>query len=248
MDEIEAARREIDELTEEGADAIIAIVHLGVEVDVPCDSTALANAMTGEYSGKLDVIIAGHSHTAAAKKVNGILIAQTGNGLVNLGKITLRFGENGGLDTADAVLAHEEVVAITAPDAEVEAEIEAITSGMMGLLTVPVVQSSTTLWGGTIDGVAEAYVVETNPGSFAADAYRNATEQFIAQAPGMEEYHGLPVIGVENGGSGHAVLAELPLIGEIGGELETYLIRQANDAVLPHQNIRGLIIPAGDES
>ena len=367
MDEIEAAKREIDELTEEGADVIVAIVHLGVEVDVPCDSAALANAMTGEYSGKLDVIIDGHSHTVASDRVNDILIMQTGTGLVNLGKITLRFGEDGKLDVAEGVvLSHEEVVAMTAPDAEVEAEIEAITSGMMGLLTVPVAQSNTTLWGGTIDGVAEARVVETNLGSFSADAYRDAAEQFIAQAPGMEEYQGLPVIGVENGGgiraslpagtvtkgdlvsvfpfsntlmikqitpailfatlessvsqisgqdaqtgllsananggflqvsgicftydptapagekvlevlleadgtrldrtdtetklmlvsnnfimsggSGHAALAELSLIGEIGGELETveaYLIRQANGALLPHQTIRGRIIPAG---
>jgi len=206
--EIEAAKREIDELTAEGADAIIAIAHLGEYDNVPCDSAALALAMDGAYSGRLDAIIDGHSHTIESESVNDVYIIQTGTGLVNLGKLTLRFGDDDILDAVEGeLLSHEDVVAMVEPDPEVAAEIEGITAGMMELLRVPVAQSETAFWGGTIDGVAEARVVETNFGSFAADAYRDAALQFIAHAPDMDEYQGLPVIGAENGGG---IRASLP--------------------------------------
>lgn len=137
--EIEAAKREIDELTAEGADAIIAIAHLGEYDNVPCDSAALALAMDGAYSGRLDAIIDGHSHTIESESVNDIYIIQTGTGLVNLGKLTLRFGDDDILDGVEGeLLSHEDVVGMVEPDPEVAAEIEGITAGMMELLRVPV--------------------------------------------------------------------------------------------------------------
>ena len=90
-DEIEAAKSEIDELEEAGCDVIIAVAHLGEYTNVPCDSAALANAMTGEYQGDLDIIIDGHSHTKEDKVVNDVHIVQTGTGLTELGRITLNF-------------------------------------------------------------------------------------------------------------------------------------------------------------
>lgn len=206
--EIEAAKREIDELTAEGADAIIAIAHLGEYTNVSCDSAKLAESMTGDYSGKLDVIIDGHSHTEENKEVNNILIMQTGTGLANLGKITLDFGDDNVLDAVSGeLLTYEEVMSQAEPDPDVAAKIEAVSSGMADLLSEPLADSETTLWGGTVDGVAEPRVVETNLGSFAADAFRDAAERFLAQAAGMEEYRDLPVIGVENGGG---IRASLP--------------------------------------
>src|SRR5699024_9328325 len=75
--------------------------------DAPCTSIALADAMTGEYQDKLDVIIDGHSHTVENREQNGILIAQTGSGMTGVGKLTLTV-------SADEVEATEEL--LTAAD------------------------------------------------------------------------------------------------------------------------------------
>ena len=74
LDEAETAKREIDELNAEGADVIIAVCHMG-NMDAPCTSLDLANAMTGEYQGELDAIIDGHSHTVENTVENDVLIA-----------------------------------------------------------------------------------------------------------------------------------------------------------------------------
>jgi len=236
-DEIETAKAEIDALTAEGADAIIAIAHVGEYTNVPCDSAKLAEAMTGEYGGRLDAIIDGHSHTEETELINGVLVMQTGTGLTNLGKITLEFGDDGALSTIGGeLLTYEEIMEQVEPDPDVTGMIEQTTAEMMGLLSEPVAQSETTLWGGTVDGVAEARVVETNLGSFAADAYRDAAERFIEQAAGMEAYRGLPVIGAENGGG---VRASLPNGVVTKGDLinvfplaNTLIIKEITPAIL----------------
>ena len=78
----------------------MALAHLGEHDTVPCTSKALATALTGEYQGKLDVIIDGHSHTKeGAPPVNDVLIQQTGTGLTDLGKVELRFSGDGKSDS-----------------------------------------------------------------------------------------------------------------------------------------------------
>ena len=53
--EIEAAKAEITHLEEAGADVVIAVTHMGDETGgAPCTSEDLAEAMTGEYAGRLD--------------------------------------------------------------------------------------------------------------------------------------------------------------------------------------------------
>jgi len=212
-DELETAKEEIDALEAAGADVVIAIAHVG-EYDniVPWTSAELAAALTGEYAGRLDAIIDGHSHTVENEFVNGTLIVQTGTGLTNLGKITLDFGSDDVLDgITGEVLSAEEVAAAVEPAADVTKKLETTTASMMALLAQPLGESETTLWGGTVGGVAEARFVETNLGSFAADAYREAGERFIKQAAGMEDYQGLPVIGAENGGGLRASIPAGPV-------------------------------------
>ena len=86
-DEAETAKAEIAHLEDEGADVIIAICHMG-NMDASCTSTDLANAMTGEYQDKIDVIIDGHSHTVENEETNGILIVQTGSGMAGIGTVS----------------------------------------------------------------------------------------------------------------------------------------------------------------
>ncbi len=83
-DEVETAKKEINELEAEDVDVIIAVCHLG-NTDASCTSVDLAEAMTGEYQDKIDVIIDGHSHTVENDETNGILIVQTGSGMTGSG-------------------------------------------------------------------------------------------------------------------------------------------------------------------
>lgn len=50
--------------------------------------------MTGEYQGKLNAIIDGHSHTIENTVQNDILIVQTGYGMSSIGKLTIISNEN----------------------------------------------------------------------------------------------------------------------------------------------------------
>ena len=73
--EIECAKREIAALENAGAELIVGLCHLG-EQGVPCTSAELAAALTGDYQGRLDVILDGHNHRLENDVVNGVLIAR----------------------------------------------------------------------------------------------------------------------------------------------------------------------------
>ena len=198
-DEIEAAKSEIDELEEAGCDVIIAVAHLGEYTTVPCDSAALANAMTGEYQGDLDIIIDGHSHTKEDKVVNDVHIVQTGTGLTELGRITLDFSSDDTLTIEVNPISYEDAQAIT-PDSDISGKIDEINTSQQAMLAEEIGSVTNSMWGGYINYIAEARIVETNLGDFTADAFRDAAQNFIADAEGMADYQDLPVIGVENGG------------------------------------------------
>ncbi len=193
-DEIETAKTEINHLEEEGADVIVAMCHMG-NMDASCTSADLADAMTGEYQDKIDVIIDGHSHTVENEETNGILIVQTGSGMAGIGKLTLEV-------RGDEVSASEELLGPTdladiVPDAAVAERLKQIESSQSDLLGETVGTTETTLWAGQVGVVALTRLVETNYGNFTADAFRSAAETYL-QTLGTDT--DLPVIAVENGG------------------------------------------------
>lgn len=193
-DEIETAKTEINHLEEEGADVIVAMCHMG-NMDASCTSADLADAMTGEYQDKIDVIIDGHSHTVENEETNGILIVQTGSGMAGIGKLTLEV-------RGDEVSASEELLgpadlADIVPDAAVAERLKQIESSQSDLLGETVGTTETTLWAGQVGVVALTRLVETNYGDFTADAFRSAAETYL-QTLGTDT--DLPVIAVENGG------------------------------------------------
>ena len=194
-DEVETAKQEIDELEAAGADVIIGVCHLG-NGDVSCTSVALAEAMTGEYQGKLDVIIDGHSHTTENEETNGVLIVQTGAGMAGVGKLTVTL-DAGEVTASEELLTFERFSAVT-PDAEVASRLAEIQASQTELLTQTAGSTETTLWAGQIGVVAITRLVETNYGDFAADAFRDAGETFLQTVGGGDAE--LPVIAVENGG------------------------------------------------
>lgn len=193
-DEIETAKTEINHLKEEGADVIVAMCHMG-NMDASCTSADLADAMTGEYQDKINIIIDGHSHTVENEETNGILIVQTGSGMAGIGKLTLEV-------RGDEVSASEELLgpadlADIVPDAAVAERLKQIESSQSDLLGETVGTTETTLWAGQVGVVALTRLVETNYGDFTADAFRSAAETYL-QTLGTDT--DLPVIAVENGG------------------------------------------------
>lgn len=196
-DEIETAKKEIQELEAEGADAIVAVCHLGdSEAASACTSEDLAEAMTGEYQGKIDAIIDGHSHTVENKEVNDILIAQTGTGMAGIGKLTLTVrGDE--VTASETLLGPGDLTNVT-PDSAVAEQLAQIQASQEELLGETLGSTETTLWAGQIGVVAITRLVETNYGDFTADAFRNAGETFMRTAGGEDA--DLPVIAAENGG------------------------------------------------
>ncbi|HIQ72826.1 MAG TPA: bifunctional metallophosphatase/5'-nucleotidase [Candidatus Cottocaccamicrobium excrementipullorum] len=193
-DEIETAKNEIDHLESEGADVIIAICHMG-DMDASCTSVDLANALTGEYQDKLDVLIDGHSHTIENEETNGVLIVQTGSGMTGVGKLTLTVSGDE-VSAEEQLLTPQDLTDIT-PDAAVAEQLTQIQDTQAELLNESVGTSETTLWAGQIGVVAVTRLVETNYGDFTADAFRAAAESYV-QTLGTDT--DLPIIAVENGG------------------------------------------------
>ena len=193
-DEIETAKNEIDHLESEGADVIIAICHMG-DMDASCTSVDLANALTGEYQDKLDVLIDGHSHTIENEETNGVLIVQTGSGMTGVGKLTLTVSGDE-VSAEEQLLTPQDLTDIT-PDAAVAEQLTQIQDTQAELLNESVGTSETTLWAGQIGVVAVTRLVETNYGDFTADAFRAAAESYV-QPLGTDT--DLPIIAVEDGG------------------------------------------------
>lgn len=193
--EVETAQKEIDELETAGADAIIAVCHLG-NTDASCTSEDLADAMTGTYQDKIDVIIDAHSHTVENGETNGILIVQTGSNMAGVGKLTLEVGGNEVKATED--LLDSKALASVSPDTAVTAKLSEIQASQAELLNKKLGSTETTLWGGSIGIVAIARVVETNFGNLVADSFRDATQTFMQTVGGEDA--SLPIIAAENGG------------------------------------------------
>ena len=200
-DEAETAKAEIAHLEDEGADVIIAICHMG-NMDASCTSTDLANAMTGEYQDKIDVIIDGHSHTVENEETNGILIVQTGSGMAGIGKLTLEIRGNE-VSASEELLGPSDLADVV-PDAAVAEQLAQIESSQSELLRETVVKTDTTLWSGQVGVVAVTRLVETNYGDLTADAFRSAAKTYL-QTLGTDT--SLPVIAVENGGGIRAMSA-----------------------------------------
>lgn len=200
-DEAETAKAEIAHLEDEGADVIIAICHMG-NMDASCTSTDLANAMTGEYQDKIDVIIDGHSHTVENEETNGILIVQTGSGMAGIGKLTLEIRGNE-VSASEELLGPSDLADVV-PDAAVAEQLAQIESSQSELLRETVGKTDTTLWAGQVGVVAVTRLVETNYGDLTADAFRSAAKTYL-QILGTDT--SLPVIAVENGGGIRAMSA-----------------------------------------
>ncbi len=88
----ENVQKNVDECRKKGADFVVVLSHLGmdVEADTPYTSLELIENTSG-----IDVVLDGHSHTEAAcwirqnKKGEDVLVSSTGTKLKNIGKLVL---------------------------------------------------------------------------------------------------------------------------------------------------------------
>lgn len=158
-----------------------------------CTAEELAEAMTGEYAGAIDVIIDAHSHTVENDPVNGTLVVQTGGNGSHVGKLTLSFTEEG-VDAEEELLSPRDLAAIT-PDAEVAALLDEIDGSQSALLNTELGEIDAALWGGNVGVVSIARVVETNFGDLAADAFLAAAAKYMTEN-GID----MPLVSVENAG------------------------------------------------
>ncbi|MCL2773853.1 MAG: 5'-nucleotidase C-terminal domain-containing protein [Oscillospiraceae bacterium] len=190
---------QIQTLKTAGADVIVGIMHLGIDPSSDITSEKVAAALSG--SG-VDIIIDGHSHSTFDETVGGIYIAQTGSGAANLGKIQITMNKDNQITNVTGTL-------IKAADAKLP-PVKKITDKYNSLkaaqdvLLAPVIgKTSTTLWGGTVNGINEARAYETNLGDLVADAMLDAAKSQVADS---NQFKNIPVVALQNGGGVRTVI------------------------------------------
>ena len=165
----ENTQKSIDAAKKEGADYIIALAHLGTEyVFEQWSAQTLIQNTTG-----LDVVLDGHSHSVVEGMVvndkagNDVIVASTGTGFANIGKLTL----------SDGAIKTELVPTQTyeKTDEEITRYIATINEeyAKLGERKIGVSEVSLT----TLDEQGNRIIrnAETNLGDFCADAYREIT-------------------------------------------------------------------------
>ncbi len=155
----------VDAAKKEGADYVVAVGHLGVdESSSPWTSKEVIANTTG-----IDAFIDGHSHTVikdtkvANKDGKEIVLAQTGDKLGNIGKVTIKAD---GTITAELVNGYEETNDdVDKKVAEIEASFKEYTAQVVATSEVRLNMD---------DGKGTRLVrnSETNLGDMIADAYR----------------------------------------------------------------------------
>lgn len=204
-DEVEIAQAQIAELAGQGVDAIVCLAHLG-NGDVPCTAPELAQSLPAAAASQLTAIIDGHSHTVENDLINGVLVVQTGCNLAAVGRLTLTFAADGSVEATEELLDPATAAAQATPDADVTADLEAVTADQQELLSERLCVNPTTLWAGWLsdsDLSAPTRMVETNYGDFVCECFINRASAFLAQA-GLDD--GTPLLAVTNGGGIRAAM------------------------------------------
>lgn len=199
------SREIIRKLKELGAEIIICLAHLGIDPGSAPEnqSVGLAEAL-GENSG-LDIIIDGHSHSVfAEKRINGILLQQSGSGAQRIGKIMIDPATH---RARGSFLEEQTVKKRCKPDKKVTKLADWLVKEHAAKLTPVVAKIQTALWGGTVNGINESRVAETNLGDAIADAMADAAKKrFKNQMTGGCIFENMPIIALHNGGGIRASL------------------------------------------
>ena len=189
--EIEISKSEVKKLKKQNVDLIVAITHVGVDISSKITSKEIAKKVSG-----IDIIIDGHSHTEYVGEENGVVITQTGIGLSNLGKITIKF-KNPAPEIKAFLMSANELEHTAVPDPSISKLYDNIYSKISPLLEKIVGKINNTLYGGTYNGVNISRLAETNMGDFICDAMLESGKDLLKEA----EFKSLPIVAFENGGA-----------------------------------------------
>lgn len=193
LDVIATAQTQADLLKAEGCDLIVALAHIGVDESSNPTTEALAKAISG-----IDIIIDGHSHTEYEEKVNGIIIAQTGTKLANIGRIDITFKSNGSKKITNKLLDEETYQELVTPDVTCASVYSAYTEMMKPILDTVVGNTTQGLMAYASDGQRVCRLEETVMGDIVADSMLEYGKKLVADSPngGAD----IPVVAMQNGG------------------------------------------------
>ena len=174
----ELVQESIDEATEDGADYVIALSHIGY------DESGELNDVTDviENTDGLDVVLDAHSHSVIEEKIvkdksgDDVLLSSTGTGFENIGKLTIANGE------FDTELVKTETY--TKTDADVDAYIAEINESYAELGNRKIGESKVELITHNGEGVRLVRTAETNLGNLCSDALFFVTNADVSYVNG----------------------------------------------------------------
>ena len=174
----ELVQESIDEATEDGADYVIALSHIGY------DESGELNDVTDviENTDGLDVVLDAHSHSVIEEKIvkdksgDDVLLSSTGTGFENIGKLTIANGE------FDTELVKTETY--TKTDADVDAYIAEINESYAELGNRKIGESKVELITHNEEGVRFVRTAETNLGNLCSDALFFVTNADVSYVNG----------------------------------------------------------------
>ena len=174
----ELVQESIDEATEDGADYVIALSHIGY------DESGELNDVTDviENTDGLDVVLDAHSHSVIEEKIvkdksgDDVLLSSTGTGFENIGKLTIANGE------FDTELVKTETY--TKTDADVDAYIAEINQSYAELGNRKIGESKVELITHNEEGVRLVRTAETNLGNLCSDALFFVTNADVSYVNG----------------------------------------------------------------
>ncbi len=174
----ELVQESIDEATEDGADYVIALSHIGY------DESGELNDVTDviENTDGLDVVLDAHSHSVIEEKIvkdksgDDVLLSSTGTGFENIGKLTIANGE------FDTELVKTETY--TKTDADVDAYIAEINESYAELGNRKIGESKVELITHNEEGIRLVRTAETNLGNLCSDALFFVTNADVSYVNG----------------------------------------------------------------
>ena len=174
----ELVQESIDEATEDGADYVIALSHIGY------DESGELNDVTDviENTDGLDVVLDAHSHSVIEEKIvkdksgDDVLLSSTGTGFENIGKLTIANGE------FDTELVKTETY--TKTDADVDAYIAEINESYAELGNRKISESKVELITHNEEGARLVRTAETNLGNLCSDALFFVTNADVSYVNG----------------------------------------------------------------
>lgn len=229
--EIEALKATVTEVKAAGADIVVGLTHVGI------DGTSDPNTydVVKEVKG-LDIIIDGHSHSAVSETSGSTLIAQTGSGAANLGRITITFRDDGAYDIQSELIKADDLKALVTPDAKVTALYDKLYGAISATLKEKIGVTKTLLIGGTYAGTRPNRLTETNLGNLVGDAMVDGAKGILSGLSNYDAIKAYPIVAMQNGGgirttlnAGTITMEDVNLVLPFGNSLS---IKQVTPKVL----------------